>query len=248
VDTSLYRALRESASVSDAGLARLTDPDDTPATPAPPGTWIGGPHGSTSAQDFVTFGRTPARPGQPVFVDSSGRRSRRLRRAGWILSSACACYAAVVVSSLFGGHAKAPRLLIPSQEDHVPGRTMVISPDKSPGRKSGLLPGLTPGGSGAPAARDKARRGKRPLESTSGTPGVSPASPDRLGGRTHWSSAGTKTRSAHRPAFGTSPSTGSSMRPNASIAPSTTVGASIGVSTTLSALTGLQLTPAEETG
>ncbi|MEV6207377.1 hypothetical protein [Kitasatospora sp. NPDC051914] len=46
-----------------------------------------------------------ARPaeGAPVFVDTSGRRLRRARRAGWLLAVPAAGYLALLASSLVGG-------------------------------------------------------------------------------------------------------------------------------------------------
>ncbi|MFI5807800.1 hypothetical protein [Streptomyces sp. NPDC051561] len=50
----------------------------------------------------------------PVFVDESGRRGKKFRRAGWILGAICAVYAAMLVASLIGGNSFAPGgMLIP---------------------------------------------------------------------------------------------------------------------------------------
>ncbi|MEV6396423.1 hypothetical protein AB0M39_16855 [Streptomyces sp. NPDC051907] len=56
-----------------------------------------------------TDGRSPAEPSDgPVFVDESGRRSKKFRRIGWLLVVACACYAATLVVALIGGNSSAP--------------------------------------------------------------------------------------------------------------------------------------------
>ncbi|WP_340561168.1 hypothetical protein [Streptomyces sp. GSL17-111] len=63
----------------------------------------------------------------PVFVDSSGRRRRTLRRVGWLLGIACACYAVVLGVSLAGGNASAPWLPISGQNDT--GSDKIVIPD-----------------------------------------------------------------------------------------------------------------------
>ncbi|MGW7468835.1 hypothetical protein ACWGJT_30280, partial [Streptomyces xantholiticus] len=45
----------------------------------------------------------------PVFVDESGRRSKKFRRIGWVLAAACACYAITLVAAPGGGAPPAPR-------------------------------------------------------------------------------------------------------------------------------------------
>ncbi|MEV8566590.1 hypothetical protein AB0436_13605 [Streptomyces sp. NPDC051322] len=52
-------------------------------------------------------------PEGPVFVDESGRRSRKYRRVGWALGVCCACYAVMLVVTVVGGNSTAPWLLIP---------------------------------------------------------------------------------------------------------------------------------------
>lgn len=57
-----------------------------------------------------------SRPGAqdgPVFVDSSGRRARLLRRAGAALGVACAGYAAVLALAFMGGISLSPSTLLP---------------------------------------------------------------------------------------------------------------------------------------
>ncbi|WP_328871751.1 hypothetical protein OHT76_17415 [Streptomyces sp. NBC_00287] len=59
----------------------------------------------------------------PVFVDESGRRSRRYRRIGIVAGMACAVYAVVMVATLLSGNSDAPWLPVPGQgEDKEAGR------------------------------------------------------------------------------------------------------------------------------
>ncbi|MDX6330873.1 MAG: hypothetical protein QOI83_3256, partial [Streptomycetaceae bacterium] len=49
----------------------------------------------------------------PVFVDSTGRRAKILRRAGLAFAAACACYTGALALSLTGATPIAPRTLLP---------------------------------------------------------------------------------------------------------------------------------------
>ncbi|MBM7439870.1 hypothetical protein [Streptomyces sp. HB132] len=49
----------------------------------------------------------------PVFVDSSGRRARLLRRAGMLLGTVCVGYAAVLGLAFMGGISLTPAQLLP---------------------------------------------------------------------------------------------------------------------------------------
>jgi hypothetical protein len=49
----------------------------------------------------------------PVFVDSSGRRARAVRRAGWLVGAACSVYTAALALSLSGATPIAPKTLLP---------------------------------------------------------------------------------------------------------------------------------------
>lgn len=57
--------------------------------------------------------RTVAPPARPVFVDSTGKRSRTWRRAGTITALCCTCYATTVVAALVGGDSSAPFFQLP---------------------------------------------------------------------------------------------------------------------------------------
>ncbi|MFJ2089102.1 hypothetical protein ACIOEW_07500 [Streptomyces sp. NPDC087901] len=55
----------------------------------------------------------PAAQEGPVFVDSSGRRARLLRRAGAALGVACVGYTAVLALAFMGGISLSPSTLLP---------------------------------------------------------------------------------------------------------------------------------------
>ncbi|MFB6844609.1 hypothetical protein ACFCXS_07045 [Streptomyces sp. NPDC056373] len=65
-----------------------------------------------------TGAETPA--DRPVFVDESGRRSRRYRRIGMAVALACGVYAVVIVATLMSGNSNAPWLPVPTREDNPP--------------------------------------------------------------------------------------------------------------------------------
>ncbi|MFF7711072.1 hypothetical protein [Streptomyces sp. NPDC007988] len=85
------------------------------------------PNEVTIQIDSVEFRRlqaaqmTPEAPREsadgPVFVDESGRRSKKFRRIGWVLALVCAGYAVTLVVALIGGNSNAPSLLIPGPAD-----------------------------------------------------------------------------------------------------------------------------------
>nr|WSW68961.1 hypothetical protein OG461_23725 [Streptomyces sp. NBC_00995] len=54
----------------------------------------------------------------PVFVDESGRRSKTLRRFGWVLAAVFVGYAVTLVVALLGGNSTAPFLPLSGQEEH----------------------------------------------------------------------------------------------------------------------------------
>ncbi|MEU4051562.1 hypothetical protein AB0F09_20480 [Streptomyces olivaceus] len=64
----------------------------------------------------------------PVFVDSSGRRSRLYRRLGILVGIACAVYAVVIVSTLLSGNSDAPWLPVPGQEEGKPAGQVDTTP------------------------------------------------------------------------------------------------------------------------
>ncbi|MFD5798481.1 hypothetical protein ACFWIO_34120 [Streptomyces diastatochromogenes] len=115
----------------------------------------------------------------PVFVDASGRRSRRFRRLGLLVAGACAGYAVVIVATLLSGSSDAPWLPVPGQDDDRPARQVDSSPLPSaskaatpsatgqalpPTARSTSVP-LTSPGATAPAAT-------KPTAGTSSAPGT----------------------------------------------------------------------------
>lgn len=85
----------------------------------------------------------------PVFVDSTGRRARYLRRTGYGLATAAATYMAVLGLSLMGATPFAPGAILPGDiagpaapAPHTPGRT-----PQAPGG----LPASGPVGPGSPS-------------------------------------------------------------------------------------------------
>ncbi|MGW2561666.1 hypothetical protein ACWCXB_20905 [Streptomyces sp. NPDC001514] len=117
----------------------------------------------------------------PVFVDESGRRSKKFRRIGWVLVLACACYAITLVVALIGGNSKAPWLLIPGPANENPAGEVVEQPAPTDPLVDPAAPGGTPGasaptdstGTGAPqqpGTTDGPRAGGNP--SPSADPGT----------------------------------------------------------------------------
>jgi hypothetical protein len=86
----------------------------------------------------------PERSDGPVFVDESGRRSRRYRRLGVIVGIACAVYAVVIVATLLSGNSSAPWLPVPGQQKDRPAGKVETSPlPADPARPPG--PGIGSG-------------------------------------------------------------------------------------------------------
>nr|WP_216377858.1 hypothetical protein [Streptomyces asoensis] len=75
---------------------------------------------ASTAGAFGGRHESQAAPGTPVFVDESGRRSRRLRRLGVAVGVACSVYALVIVATLVSGNSSAPWLPLPGQDDDTP--------------------------------------------------------------------------------------------------------------------------------
>ncbi|MEU4133449.1 hypothetical protein [Streptomyces wuyuanensis] len=90
----------------------------------------------------------------PVFVDESGRRSKKFRRIGWVLALACAGYAVTLVVALVGGNSNAPSLLIPGPaDDKADTAEETPGPSDAPSSPAGseVVAGV-PSPSGSPAA------------------------------------------------------------------------------------------------
>ncbi|MER7377655.1 hypothetical protein [Streptomyces lanatus] len=151
---------------------------DEPAGPGDPAA-THDPHEVTVQLDAVAFQRDHSLraagdgPGGgegsdgPVFVDESGRRSRRFRRIGMAVGLACAVYAVVIVATLLSGNSDAPWLPVegprekpagkvdtsplPAESAPQPSATGSVSPGTSPTASTGTTP--SPGASAtAPGA------------------------------------------------------------------------------------------------
>ncbi|MDQ0404119.1 hypothetical protein ABVB69_00275 [Streptomyces sp. NPDC000349] len=106
----------------------------------------------------------------PVFVDSSGRRSRLYRRLGILVGVACAIYAVVIVSTLMSGNSNAPWLPVPGQEEGKPAGQVDTTP--------------LPSRSGPPAATGTGAPRTGPADGTgvTGTPGGGVPAPGTTAG------------------------------------------------------------------
>lgn len=182
------------------------------------------PHEVTVQLDAVQFGadgvlRTAtAKPGGsqesadgPVFVDESGRRSRRYRRIGLAVGLACAGYAAVIVATLVSGNSDAPWLPVPGQQQERPAGKVETSPrpdgtDTAPGSGTGLLPGDSPsdGATGLPE------------------PGASVPAPGATAGRDEPGASADPEPTATRRSRQPGSATGTTPAPQASEQPATT--------------------------
>ncbi|MEV0778231.1 hypothetical protein ACIBLA_24745 [Streptomyces sp. NPDC050433] len=120
----------------------------------------------------------------PVFVDASGRRSRKLRRLGWVLAIASACYAVALVAALIGGNSSAPWLQIPGVSDKRDSDKVEIQPppkdrptvEATPGA-GGLGPSPSDSVSAAPSTPDASTGASSepdPSGSASGKPDPDP--------------------------------------------------------------------------
>ncbi|MFI6933465.1 hypothetical protein [Streptomyces sp. NPDC050287] len=140
----------------------------------------------------------------PVFVDESGRRSRRFRRMGIAVGLACGVYAVVIVVTLLSGNSNAPWLPVPGQQQDKPADKVdspplpaasalpsgtggvPLAPGRTAGRGSATAP--TPGVTAPGATAGPGKKGKKgepvvpagPKPSPTGTvtePGTGPTEP-----------------------------------------------------------------------
>ncbi|MGW3634594.1 hypothetical protein ACWD7F_31340, partial [Streptomyces sp. NPDC005122] len=113
----------------------------------------------------------------PVFVDESGRRSRRFRRLGILIGIACAAYAVVIVATLLSGSSDAPWLPVPGQEDDTPAGQVHTSPLPTDSvEPSGANGGASPGVSAPVSDGTTQAAGVAPTPDASGStppPGAS---------------------------------------------------------------------------
>ncbi|ALC22886.1 hypothetical protein ACH46N_25145 [Streptomyces pristinaespiralis] len=100
----------------------------------------------------------------PVFVDESGRRSKKFRRIGWVLAAACAVYAITLVAALVGGNSSAPWMpglgsVGEKQPDHVeiqPAPTDLVSTVPTPNAPPGVPAPSDSAGAALPLPSDGA--------------------------------------------------------------------------------------------
>ncbi|MEU1476013.1 hypothetical protein ACFYZ8_00340 [Streptomyces sp. NPDC001668] len=143
----------------------------------------------------------------PVFVDESGRRSRRFRRIGIAVGLACAVYAVVIVVTLLSGNSNAPWLPVTGPKDDTPAGKVDTSPlparPAEPSDAGGVIPGTTPTVSG----------GVTPAPGVGGTAPGATVSPGRSGVSADPSA--TATRPGGNPSVSADPST----QPSPSVTP-----------------------------
>ncbi|MEU5768442.1 hypothetical protein ABZ782_21250 [Streptomyces asoensis] len=98
---------------------------------------------------------SPDGTGSPVFVDESGRRSRRLRWLGAAIGVLCSVYALVIVATLVSGNSGAPWLPLPGLDGDTPAAKVetssVPSASASPSGSADAAPGAGTTGSAATA-------------------------------------------------------------------------------------------------
>ncbi|WP_228120912.1 hypothetical protein [Streptomyces fagopyri] len=105
----------------------------------------------------------------PVFVDESGRRSRRFRRLGILVGIACAVYAVVIVATLLSGSSDAPWLPVPGQEDDTPAGQVHTSPLPTDSVKPSDASGAAPGAGAAVGDGTTPAAGVAPKPAASGS-------------------------------------------------------------------------------
>jgi hypothetical protein len=134
----------------------------------------------------------------PVFVDSSGRRARKVRRIGWIVGAACGVYTVGLVLSLTGATPIAPRTLLPlpGVPSSAPGDgeaeagTVELPAEPSPATTAGAGFGRTPGYAKANTAGRTAPAKPRATTSARATASASPRATGTAGGAAATPSAG----------------------------------------------------------
>lgn len=148
----------------------------------------------------------------PVFVDESGRRSRRFRRLGIAVGIACAVYAVVIVVTLLSGSSDAPWLPVPGQKNDKPASQ--VDPTSRPAH-SALPSGTGTGAGDAPAGSlPTASDGSTPSAHKSGASAAASADPAAPGKSAGPNPTPTKTRSNPGPGVG-------NPKPTTSVGPTT---------------------------
>ncbi|MFD4598224.1 hypothetical protein ACFWPQ_09300, partial [Streptomyces sp. NPDC058464] len=115
-------------------------------------------------------------PVRPVFVDASGHRQRRVRRAARLLVIPAGVYVALLVSTLLGGPTlSAPFVPLPEATHPATPRATAPGSPAGTGRTTGSADSGAADGNSLPAAsRPPARPGRQPADAAA-TPGHPPA-------------------------------------------------------------------------
>ncbi|MFH9861990.1 hypothetical protein [Streptomyces sp. NPDC017202] len=189
--------------LTDAGTAGAVDDPHEPTVQLAeisPASRDGGPESQDGA-------------GRPVFVDESGRRSRRLRRLGAAVGITCSVYALVIVATLVSGNSSAPWLPLPGQADDTPAEQVETSSEPSatasPSGSAGAAPSAGPSGSAASTAATAGATDTSGASTGPGRPAVS-APPEASTGTTTRNPAATATASSP-----TTPASSASASPSA---------------------------------
>jgi hypothetical protein len=205
------------------------DPDEVTVQldgPAPQGEAGGKPGAGGDGSD------------RPVFVDESGRRSRRYRRFGMAVGIACAVYAVVIVITLLSGSSDAPWLPVPGQKDDAPAGKVDTSPvPAESGHPSGGSGSVAPGN--IPTASDGTT--PSPGVSASGATGASAKPGSKTSASVSPGVSASKSASAPTGGGASNPvvqPSRSSTAPSADPSPSTSVSAPVDPTPTPSATTG----------
>ncbi|MEU9174054.1 hypothetical protein AB0D34_40885 [Streptomyces sp. NPDC048420] len=175
----------------------------------------------------------------PVFVDESGRRSRRFRRIGMAVGLACAVYAVVIVVTLLSGNSNAPWLPVTGPKDDTPAGKVDTSPMPAESAEQSVPDGMTPG------TIPTVSGGVTPAPGVSGSAPGAAVSPGSTGVSADPSA--TATQPGGNPSVSTGPSTQptqsvtpppsasvtppTSSTPDPSVAPTETTGGSAGPGT-----------------
>ncbi len=146
----------------------------------------------------------------PVFVDESGRRSRRFRRLGIAVGIACAVYAVVIVVTLLSGSSDAPWLPVPGQKNDKPASQ--VDPTSRPAHSA--LPSGTGAGDAPAGSLPTASDGSTPSAHKSGASAAASADPAAPGKSAGPNPTPTKTRSNPGPGVG-------NPKPTTSVGPTT---------------------------
>ncbi len=129
----------------------------------------------------------PAPEAGPVFVDTSGRRQRRVRRWGCLLVVPAVGYIVLLVSTLLGGPTVESPLLPSTQAPHTPGPGATASPSARGTASRSPRPSASRGSASSPALRAGTApppgTGPGPVTATTGPGSTAPEPPGNGHGR-----------------------------------------------------------------